>query len=122
MGDTTTGGWIDANKYTEGNADALLKGEVGKIHGVRFLESSNGYLRLNSGVVATGSIYTTIITGRDSFGVTKMQDLKTYVKPFGSAGSADPTDKVATAGWKTLFGVGVLNSAFYVSLNHTVSS
>lgn len=122
MGDTTTGGWIDANKYTDGNADKLLKGEVGKLYGVRFLETSNGYYRDNSGIVASGDIHTTIITGRDSFGVTKMQDLKTYVKGFGSAGAADPTDKIATAGWKTMFGVGVLNSTFYVSLNHSVGA
>src|SRR3990170_1030120 len=48
MTDTTTGGWNDANKYTEGNAGKLLKGEVGKMHGVRFLESTTAYVRGSS--------------------------------------------------------------------------
>lgn len=122
MGDTTTGGWITANTYTEGNVDKLLKGEVGRIHGVRFLETSNGYVRSNSGVVASGSIYTTGVFAKDAFGVTELQGLETFVKGFGSAGAADPTNKIATAGWKAMFAVAQLNSAFHVAINHTVST
>lgn len=126
QGDTTTGGWIEANKYTEGR-DGLLTGEVGKLYGVRFLQSSNAYTRGSSydtasAVVSSTTIYVTSIFGKDSFGVSELQALKTYVKPFGSGGTGDPTDKIATAGWKTLFGANVLNSAFAVNINHTVSS
>jgi len=121
MSDTTTGGWIDANKYTSDNASKLLQGEVGKLAGVRFLETSNGYVR-GAGVTASASIYVTNFFGRDSFGVTDLQNLKTFVKDFGSGGVADPTDKVATAGWKTSFGAAPLNSAFQVSVSHTVST
>lgn len=127
MSDTTTGGWIDANKYTEPNAANLFLGEVGKLAGVRFLETSNGYVRgsscaTNSAVVASSSIYVTSIFGSDAFGVTDLQNLKTYVKDFGSGGTGDPTEKVATAGWKTTFGANSLNSAFYINVHHTVSS
>lgn len=127
MADTTTGGWIDANKYTEGNADKLMRGEVGKIAGVRFLQTSNAATRgssydTTSAVVASTTIYVTSVFGKDAFGISELQALKTYVKPFGSGGVGDPTDKIATAGWKCLFGTNVLNSAFYVNINHTVSS
>lgn len=126
QGDTTTGGWIEANKYTEGR-DGLLTGEVGKLYGVRFLQTSNGYTRgssyaTTSAVVASTTIYVTSIFGKDAFGVSELQALKTYVKPFGSGGTGDPTDKIATAGWKTLFGANTLNSAFAININHTVSS
>jgi N4-gp56 family major capsid protein len=126
MGDTTTGGWIEANKYTEGR-DGLLTGEVGKLYGVRFLQTSNGYTRGSSyatasAVVASTTIYVTSVFGKDAFGVSELQSLKTYVKPFGSGGVADPTDNIATAGWKCAFGANVLNCAFYVNINHTVSS
>lgn len=127
MTDSTTGGWIDANKYDSATSEKLFKGEVGKLHGVRFLETSNGYVRgsscaTNSAVLASSSIYVTSIFGKDAFGVTDLQSLKTYVKDFGSAGTADPTDKVATAGWKTTFGAAMLNSAFFINVHHTVSS
>lgn len=121
QGDTTTGGWIDANKYTDANANKLMTGEVGKLMGVRFLESSNAAVP-RTGVAASASIYVTTFLGREAFGVTELQSLKTYVKGFGSAGSADPTDKVATAGWKTTFGAATLNPSFFLNLNHTVSS
>jgi N4-gp56 family major capsid protein len=98
-----------------------MTGEVGKLMGVRFLESSNAAVP-RTGVAATGSIYVTSFFGREAFGVTELQSLKTYVKSFGSAGSADPTDKVATAGWKTTFGAASLNSSFYVNLNHPCST
>ena len=125
-GDTTTGGWIEANKYTEGR-DGILTGEVGKLYGVRFLSTSNAYTRgssydTTSAVIASSTIYVTSVFGKDAFGVSELQALKTYVKPFGSGGTGDPTDKIATAGWKTLFGSNVLNSAFAININHTVSS
>lgn len=127
MADSSTGGWIDANKYTENNADKLLQGEIGKLLGVRFLETSNAYVRgsaaaAGSAVVASASIYVTSIFGTDAFGVTELQNLKTYVKDFSSGGTADPTEKVATAGWKTTFGAAVLNSTFFVNLHHAVST
>ena len=125
QGDSTTGGWIDANKYAD--AGKLLTAEAGKLMGVRFLVTSNAATRGSSydtvsAVVASSTIYVTSVFGKDAFGVSELQALKTYVKPFGSAGTADPTDKIATAGWKTLFGANVLNSAFFVNINHTVSS
>jgi len=125
MVDTTTGGWMDAQKYTDNTE--LMKGEVGRIAGVRFLESSNaGYpgqgTTANCGVAATSTLYVTPFFGRDAYGISDLQGLKTYIKDFSSGGTSDPTDKVATAGWKCTFGVTVLNSAFYTNLIHAVSS
>lgn len=120
--DTSTGGWIDANKYTAPNAeDALLKGEVGKLLGVRFLQSTNAYRR-GAGIATSGTVYVTSVFGQDAFGVTKLQNLKTYVKDFGTGGTGDPTEKVATAGWKTTFGVAPLNSNFFVNISSAVSA
>lgn len=120
MRDTTTGGWIDANKYTNDNVK-LLTGEIGKLMGVRFLETSNGFVK-GTGVTTSGSVYVASFFGKDAFGVTELQNLKTYVKEFGSGGVADPTDKVATAGWKTTFGTAVLDSTFGVNLHTAVST
>lgn len=121
MVDTSTGGWMDANKYTDANASKLFTGEAGKLAGARFLDTSNGYVR-GTGVTSSASIYVTSVFATDAFGVTDLQGLKTFVKGFGSAGAADPTDKVATAGWKTSFGVAPLNPSFFVNVSHTVST
>jgi N4-gp56 family major capsid protein len=119
QGDTTTGGWLDANKYTTNTP--MLTGEIGKLYGVRFLESPNGYVK-GTGITTSASVYVTSFFGADAFGVTELQNLRTYVKDFGSGGTGDPTEKVATAGWKTTFGTAVLDSTFMVNVLHAVSS
>jgi len=125
MTDTTTGGWMDAQKYTDNSE--LMRGEVGRIAGVRFLESSNaGYpgqgTLANCGVAASSTLYVTPFFGQDAYGVSELQGLQTYIKDFSSGGTSDPTNKVATAGWKCTFGVTVLNSGFYTNLIHAVST
>jgi N4-gp56 family major capsid protein len=121
MTDTATGAWLDASKYTDSQVQNIMKGEVGRIAGVRFVETSNAYVR-GTGVTASASIYVTNLFARDAFGVTELQGLKTFVKGFESGGTGDPTEKVSTAGWKTTFGAAPLNSSFQVSLSHAVSS
>ena len=120
LADTSTGGWIDANKYN--NETALFNGELGRLLGVRFLETSNAYVTSTASVTGSGTIYQTQILGKEAFGVTNLQALRTIVHGFGSGGVSDPTDKVATAGWKATFGAQVLNSAFGVNVNHVVSA
>jgi N4-gp56 family major capsid protein len=123
MGDSTTGAWIDANRYA--GSENIFSGEVGKLYGIRFIETSNAKVY---GVASAGSaavsatVHTSLITGSDFFGVTTAQNLQTFIKDFGSGGVADPTNKQATAGWKCTFGAAVLNSAFAVSLYHAVTT
>lgn len=119
--DTTTGGWLTANTYKD-SADGLMTGESGKLMGIKFLESSLGKVLSTTSVVATGSVYETQVLGKEAFGVTNLQDLEIIMHGFGSGGVSDPTNKIATAGWKTTFGASVLNSAFGVNIKHTVSS
>ena len=123
QGDTTTGAWITANQYA--GSEKLFTGEVGKMYGIRFLQSRNAYVKnedstYQSAIVASGEVHCTLITGADYFGVTKLQNLETFWKPLGSAGTADPTNKLASAAWKTSFGARVLNSDFAVSLYHSI--
>jgi len=123
QGDTTTGAWITANLYQ--TSDRLFTGEVGKLYGVRFLQSRNAYVKnesstYQSAITASGEIHCSLITGADYFGVTTLQNLQTYWKDFGSAGTADPTSKLASAAWKCSFGARVLNSNFAVSLYHSI--
>ena len=124
MGDTATGAWIDANRYA--GSDKIFEGEIGKLYGVRFLQTSNAYKLLNSGCIASASasidINVALLTGSDFFGVTTLQNLQTYIKDFGSGGISDPTNKIATAGWKCTFGATILNSAFAVGIRTAASS
>jgi N4-gp56 family major capsid protein len=123
QGDTATGAWVTANQYA--GSERLFTGEVGKMYGTRFLQSRNAYVKnegstYQSAITASGEIHASLIVGADYFGVTKFQNLETFWKPLGSSGTADPTNKLATAAWKTTFGARVLNSNFAVSLYHSI--
>lgn len=46
-------------------------------------------------------VYATFVLGADAYGVTSLEEnMETFVKPLGSAGSADPLNQRATIGWK----------------------
>ena len=96
-------GWVDAAKY--GSIKKLLKGEVGELHGVRFMESTNVY---ENGGKAEALIY-----GADSYGVVDMEGgagkPSIITQDFGSAGVADPLKQRASVGWKNLFVAKVLD-------------
>jgi N4-gp56 family major capsid protein len=121
QGDTTTGAWIDTNRYA--GSENIFAGEIGKLYGIRFMETSNAYsYGVSSGIVASANIYATLVAGSDLFGVTTAQNLQTFIKDFGSGGVADPTNKVATAGWKCTFGASMLNSGFGVTIQHAATA
>lgn len=49
-----------------------------------------------------------------AYGVGTLQNLQTFYKPFGAAGTEDPLNQRATVGWKCMYGCAVLNDLFIV--------
>ena len=95
--------WQDVSKYNGG--EAIMKGEIGKIHGVRFIESTNAAVNANTSDI---DVYGTIILGKDAYGVVDLEGNgagkpEMIIKDAGSAGTADPLNQVASAGWKCCF-------------------
>lgn len=91
--------WEDMQKYT--NADNMYEGEIGKIAGVRFVETSEAL------VVKTASkpaVFCSLFFGENAYGVTEVSGggLRTIIKQLGSAGTADPLDQRSTVGWKAI--------------------
>lgn len=114
MNDTATGGWIDANKYT--NVMPLLKGEIGCYGGVRFKESSKTPKGEGAKIGSTENKYAVhkaLIYGKNTYGVPEIGEgggkPKIIVKTKGSAGTSDPLDQRSTIGWKSMFAVKRLN-------------
>jgi N4-gp56 family major capsid protein len=100
MSDTSAGGWIDANKYTDNKP--LLKGEIGEYAGVRFMTSSNTKVVDNSGV----AVHLGVIYGKDSYGVPEIGDgsaAKPSIIVKTDGGNSDPLNQRNTIGWKNMF-------------------
>lgn len=93
--------WQDISKYNGGTA--IEEGEVGRIGGVRFIETTNTKVEDNSSSVP---IHYTMILGKDAYGVVDIDGSvkpQTIIKPHGSAGTADPLNQRATVGYKLMF-------------------
>ena len=87
--------WIDAHKYT--TPENIYNGELGKIGGVRFVESSEAK-------VYTGGVFGCLFLADGAYGVTEITGggLTTIIKQKGSAGTADPLDQRSSIGWKAI--------------------
>lgn len=100
--------WVNAHIYTEKGIDAIYNGEAGEIYGTRFMMTQQAPVLTNSGS-ANAEVYQTHIMGKDFFGVSKLQDLDTYVD---SPSPRSALRLYSDIGWKASFAVKVLNDSF----------
>ena len=90
--------WVNVKSYSD--PEGIYEGEIGKIENVRFVETTEA--KVFEGEGADGrNVYSTLILGENAYGVTDIEGggLKHIVKQLGSAGTADPLNQRATAGW-----------------------
>ena len=87
--------WIEAHKYAQ--PENLYAGEIGKIGGVRFVQTSEAK-------IVDGGVFCTMVLGEGAYGVTEITGggLQTIVKQKGSAGTGDPLDQRSSVGWKAI--------------------
>lgn len=93
--------WIESHKYAA--TTELFEGEIGKIAGVRFVESTEAKIFADGGANSR-DVYATLVLGANAYGVTEIEGggLRHIVKQLGSGGTSDPLDQRATAGWKAI--------------------
>lgn len=93
--------WVDVHKYTNEQASNVYENEIGKIAGVRFVETTEAKIFAAAG---TGGIdiYSTLILGQNAYGVTDITGggLQLLIKNKGEGGTSDPLDQRSTIGWK----------------------
>lgn len=116
--------WVSINSYTN-SVEKIFAGELGKIGGVRIIEtpSVQFYANASDGAGSTGNVdvYPTYIFGRDAFGHVTSGGMESYVKPLGSGGSADPLNQRMTIGVKSRIGFALLREAGLVRVESSSS-
>jgi len=100
--------WVDAHKYVDKGIENIWNGEAGMIYGVKFIRTTQAPILTNSGSADT-EVYITHIMGKEWFGVSDLQNLRTYVK---SPSPASALELYSTVGWKASFAVKELNASF----------
>ena len=112
--------WQDVSKYSDGAN--IMKGEIGKLFGVRFVETTNIKKMITTGGV---DIQLSTIFGKDAYGVVDLEGANKptmIVKPYGSAGSSDPLNQLATVAWKSVFATARLNESAIIRIEHAVTT
>jgi len=104
--------WVNAHIYTEKGITQVYNGEAGEIYGTKWIEYDNASVLTNSGSAGT-EVYITFIMGKEFFGVSKLQNLETYVD---SPSPRSALRLYSDIGWKAGFVTKALNDSFAVRL------
>ena len=98
--------WVDVSKYAK--PEQMVKGELGKMHGMKFFESTNIKVVDSSDTASSKiSVHIAFAYGKGAYSCVNLENgagkPEIIVKENGSAGTADPLNQRATAGWKAAF-------------------
>jgi N4-gp56 family major capsid protein len=104
-GDTN---WRDVVKYDTRTFKNILAGEIGEIHKVRFIKTTESLLMAGSGSAATDDVYQTYLMGREAFGVSEFEDVDIVVK---NPAPASSVNGYATAGYYLSFATRALETS-----------
>lgn len=98
--------WVDVSKYAK--PEQMVKGELGKMHGMKFFETTNLNVVDSSDTAQSKiNVHIAYAYGKDSYACIDLEGgagkPQIIVKENGSAGTSDPLNQRATAGWKACF-------------------
>lgn len=107
--DTT---FINADIYNNG-AEKLYRGELGKIAGVRLLETAN-----QKNESSTVTVFSNFFHGDQAFGAIDLEGDKPqlYIIPHTKIDSGNPAGRFSTVAWAGSFVAKTLNSAWLINL------
>ena len=119
--------WINASQYA--GSTQIFEGEIGKLYGVRFVETTEAKIWAKAGAPITEggtdkiSVYATLVMGANAYGTTMVEGggLETIVKQLGSGGTADPLNQRAPAGWKAIKTAKILYDDYIVRIESASS-
>jgi N4-gp56 family major capsid protein len=110
--------WLNANTYV--NTDLYKNGQVGALHGVRFVETNNEIYE-----ASTVNVYHTYVFGKNAYGMLNLAgqpEKRIIVKNPGSSDTSNPLDMYSTIGWKSYFVAKVLNSDWVIAIKTGVTA
>lgn len=117
--------WRDPHKYAD--TTNLYEGEIGKIGGVRFVQSTEAKIWRDSTCPAQSgatpayyAVFASLFFGDGAYGTTEVSGggLQTIVKQKGSAGTADPLDQRSSVGWKAMKTAEILLPSYLIRVEH----
>lgn len=96
--------WKEYHKYND--TAPIFKGEIGELHGVRFVESNN--VKVVKGGAEGVAVYLNLFLGKDAFGVVEPdgESMEMIIKSRSDIGG--PLNQFSTVGYKFCHGAKIL--------------
>lgn len=94
--------WIEAHKYAA--TTEIFNGEIGELHGVRFVESTNAPVHREEGRI----VYSSFFFGKEAYGIIDAEGgaMEMIIKDKSEVGG--PLEQYSTAGYKFEHGAKIL--------------
>lgn len=110
--------FINADVYSN-SAEKMYKGELGKIGGVRLIESPNSKTESS-----TVTVYSNFFHGADAFGAINLTEDKPqlYIIPHTKVDSGNPAGRFSTVSWAGSYVAKTLNSSWLINLKTAASA
>lgn len=111
--------WLNVHTYSANTE--LFNGEIGKLDGIRYVETNNcwseGSTEGTRDSTATGVIFSSVFTGTDSYGVVELSGKgpnSPKIEVIDKADKSDPLNQTLVCGWSAYYNSAVLNPQFGV--------
>ena len=94
--------------------DLYKNGQVGTLHGVRFVETNNEVTESS-----TTTVYHTYVFGKNAYGMLSLEgqpESRIIIKTPGPNDTSNPLNMYSTVGWKAYFVAKVLNSDWVIAI------
>lgn len=114
--------WQDVSKYQ--NSEQIYSGEIGQLFGCIVVETPEAAIFAGGGA-SNADVAATLVFGKDAYGVVDIQgqNVRSIIKPAGSAGTADPLEQISTVGWKADgFAAKILQNGWLVRIESGFSA
>lgn len=97
--------WKEFHKYND--VQPIFKGEIGVLHGVRFIETNEAKVWANAGASGV-AVYATLFLGKDAFGILdpEGEGMEMIIKTKDQIGG--PLNQFSTIGYKFCHGAKIL--------------
>lgn len=108
--------FLSADIYDNG-AEKLYNGELGKIMGVRLIESPNQYESVDAGA-SSADVFSNFVHGADAFGCIDLVGDKPqlYIIPHTKIDSGNPAGRFSLVAWATSYVCKTLNSSWIINI------
>lgn len=106
--------WIDAHKYSD--PENIYNGEIGKIGGVRFVQSTEAKILSGAGCPDGLAVFCTIVLGAHAYATTEVSGggLQHIIKQLGYGD--DPLNQRSSVGWKAIKTAEILTQEYMVRI------